>query len=145
LRATARQFNVTRATKLLSVALADLFELQRRILRVGFEQRKLFVGTDAHVRRERPVFPPKARGRAMLHAPLKRLNTTVLFVIQSVGNGVVETACRKVGLKAGIDGLGVVLIQPSIQFRQLRRRQSFDGTFDILHRGYVHECPSIYF
>jgi hypothetical protein len=36
----------------------------------------------------------------MLHAALKRLNTTVLFVIQRAGNGVVETACRKVGLKA---------------------------------------------
>jgi hypothetical protein len=50
----------------------------------------------------------------MLRAALKRLNTTVLFVIRRAGNGVVETACRKVGLKAGIDGLQIVLIQPSI-------------------------------
>jgi hypothetical protein len=50
----------------------------------------------------------------MLHesAFLKRLNATVFLIVQSAADHLVETACGEVGLKAGVNGLRAVLVQP---------------------------------
>src|SRR5262245_29608540 len=104
------------------------------MLRVGLEQRKLPVGAALDVRCKGSVFAPKGRGRPVLHAGLEWLNAPALFVVQCAGNGVVQTTRGKVGLKARVDGLRVVLIQPRIKFGQLLRRQRSDSVFDLLDR-----------
>jgi hypothetical protein len=38
-------------------------------------------------------------------------------------NGFVETTRRKVGLNVSIDGLGMMLVKPQVQFLQLLRRE----------------------
>jgi hypothetical protein len=48
----------------------------------------------------------------MLHPPLQRLDSTVLFVVQSLLDGAIETASRKIGLKANVDGLRAILVKP---------------------------------
>jgi hypothetical protein len=96
----------------LTVPLPQLLELQRRMLWIGFQQRKLLVRPVADFLRERPEFLPKVRGGAMLHPALKRLDSTALFIVQSSFNGVVQTARRKIGLKANVDGLRAILIKP---------------------------------
>ena len=50
----------------------------------------------------------------MLHeaALLKRLNATVFLVVQSAVDCLVETACGKVGLNAGVNGLRAMLVKP---------------------------------
>jgi hypothetical protein len=117
---------------LLPVALANLLELQWRMLRIGFQKQKLFVGPLADLLRERPVSLPEVCTSAMLHPSLKRLETIVFFIAQGSLDGVVETARRKIGLDAGIER--VLLVEPHIQFFQLLRRQGADGAFDFLDR-----------
>jgi hypothetical protein len=61
---------------------------------------------------ERPVLLPKADSGAMLHPRLQRLDSTVLFVVQSLLDGAIETSSRKIGLKANVDGLRTILVKP---------------------------------
>jgi hypothetical protein len=50
----------------------------------------------------------------MLHAAafLKRLNATVFLIVQTAVDGLVETACGEVGLNAGVNRLGAMLVKP---------------------------------
>ncbi len=85
-----------------------------RDVRVPFQQGKLLVGAGADVRGERMIVLPEFGGGAVFHqaACLKWLNATVFLVVQSAGNRFIETACGKVGLNAGIDGLRAILVEP---------------------------------
>ena len=65
---------------------------------------------------------------------LKRLNSTVFFVVQGAVNRLVETACGEVGLNAGVDGLRAMLVKPCVQFFQFRRRKGLYRPFDLLNR-----------
>jgi hypothetical protein len=94
------------------VALTQLLELQGRMLLVGFQQRKLLVRPATDFLRERLVFLPKVGSGAMPHPALKWSGSTALFVIQSAMDSFVETARCKIGLKASVDGLRAILVQP---------------------------------
>jgi len=99
---------------------------------LAFSKANLLVGAAADLLRKRGVCLPEIRSGAM-HL-LKRLNPTVLFVVQSAANRLVQTARRKVGLYPSIDGLRVALVKPGVQLIQLLRRQRIDCTFDFLYR-----------
>jgi len=103
------------------------------MLRVAFQQGKLLVRTAANALRERPIHLPEICIGAVLHPALKRLHSTVLFVIQSSLNGVVKTARREIGLDASIDGVRL-LVKPHAQFFQLLRRERTDSAFDFFDR-----------
>jgi hypothetical protein len=75
----------------------------------------------------------------MLHPALKRLDSTAFFVVQSAMDGFVETARRKIGLNASVDGLRTILVKPGVQFFQLLRRERSDGALDFLHGVQTHE------
>ena len=92
------------------------------MLGAGFQQRKLLVRTVANILRQRRVDVPEARIGAVLHPVLERLHSTVVFVVQSSLNGVIKTACRKIRLDAGVDGVRL-LVKPQTQFFQLLRRE----------------------
>jgi hypothetical protein len=104
------------------------------MLRVCLQQRKLFVGTGADFLRKQVILLPKIRSSAMPHRALERLNSTVLFVVQSAVDGLVQAACGKVGLNASIEGLRAVLVKPQVQFLQLSRRERCYCAFDLLDR-----------
>ena len=65
---------------------------------------------------------------------LNRLNSAVLFVVQSAANSLVQTARRKVGLHASVNGLRMALVKPRIQLAQLLLRQRIYCMFDFLNR-----------
>src|ERR1700674_3904867 len=102
------------------------------MLRICFEQRKLFVGAGADFLREGMVLPPKIGGGAMLHWVLERLYATVLFVVQSALDGSVEASGVKIGLHASVDRRRAVLLKPEVQFLEFARRERSDGAFDLL-------------
>jgi hypothetical protein len=103
------------------------------MLRIALQQRKLLIRPAANLPRERAVFLPIICISAVLHPALKRLDSTVLFVVQGSLDRFVETARRKIGLDTSIDGVGV-LVKPHAQFLQFLRRERADSAFDFLDR-----------
>ena len=59
------------------------------------------------------------------------------MVGQSAIDSVVDTPGIKVGLKLRVDRLGVVLVEPQIQFFSLLRCKCVYGAFDVLY-GAIH-------
>src|ERR1039457_6922971 len=102
------------------------------MLRVCFEQRKLFVRAGTDFRRERMILLPKIGGGAMLHWVLERPHAAVLLVVQSALDGRVEAAGRKIGLNASVNRRRVVLVEPHVQFLYFARRERSDGAFNLL-------------
>jgi len=86
---------------------------------VGFQQGKLLVGNVADVFGQRRILLPKVGGRTMFHSALERLCPAIALVVKRATDCCIETACSKVGLYARINGLGMVLVKPRIQFLQL--------------------------
>jgi hypothetical protein len=78
--------------------------------------------------------PSKNLQRRGAASRLKRLASTVLFVVQSETNGLVETARHKIGLNASVEWLRVMLVTPRVQFFQLLRAERSYGAFDFLDR-----------
>ena len=64
------------------------------MLRVGFQQGELLVGTGSHLLRKRSVFLPEIRSGTMLHGWLERLHSTVFFIGQRATDGFVQAARR---------------------------------------------------
>jgi len=108
------------------------------MLRVCFQQRKLFVGTGADFLREGMVLLPKIGGGAMLHWGLERLCAAVLLVVQGALDGHVEASGRKIGLDASVDRRRAVLLKPCVQFLNFARRERSDGAFDFLDGVKAH-------
>lgn len=82
------------------------------MLRIGFEQRKLFVGTDAYGGRKLPVSFPKTFIR-LVSQKLERLCPSVFVVGSGFLHEVVETAGAGVFLDAEIDRLRpTVVVEP---------------------------------
>jgi hypothetical protein len=54
--------------------------------------------------------PPELGTGVMLHPVLKGLDATVLLVVQSALNRIIEAACCKIGLDANVDELWAVLL-----------------------------------
>ena len=103
------------------------------MLRICFEQRKLFVGAGADFLREGMVLPPKIGGGAMLHWVLERLYATVLLVVQGTLDGSVEASGLKIGLHASVDRRRAVLLKPHVQFLDFARLERSDGAFNLLN------------
>ena len=102
------------------------------MLRICFEQCKLFVGAGADFLREGMVLPPKIGGGAMLHWVLERLYATVLLVVQSALDGSVKVSGLKIGLHASVDRRRAVLLKPEVQFLDFARRERSDGALNLL-------------
>jgi len=68
----------------------------------------------------------------MLHAPLKRLNPTVFFIIESAMNRFIKAAGCNVRLDTLIDKRRMALVKPQVQFVQLLRRERIYGAFNFL-------------
>jgi hypothetical protein len=78
---------------------------------------------------------PKGCGCSILeHAKLKRFGAPVLFIIKRTSNGIVEASRCKIILKASINRLRVVLVEPRIQIRELVRGESGYGAFNFFYR-----------
>jgi hypothetical protein len=101
------------------------------MLRICFQERKLFVGADAYFLREGMVLPTKIGGGAMLYWLLERLYATVLFVVQGALDGRVEASGRKIGLDTSVDRRRAVLLEPQVQFLYFARRERSDGALNL--------------
>jgi len=102
------------------------------MLRICFEQCKLFVGAGTDFLREGMVLPPKIGGGAMLHWVLERLYATVLLVVQGTLDGSVEASGLKIGLHASVDRRREVFLKPDVQFLDFARRERSDGALNLL-------------
>ena len=123
----------------LPASLAKLFEMQRRVLRVGFQQCELLVGPGANVGRQRMIIVPEIRVRAVHHeAGLKELCFSVFVVGHCATDAIVDAPGSKIGLKLRVNGLRAVHIKPRVQFFQFARRQSSDGAFDLSYSIQAH-------
>jgi hypothetical protein len=114
----------------LAAPVADLLELQRRVLRIGFQQRKLLVRPSLNVRRKTLVIVQKnPRSRDESSHASKRLSVSGTAISQSAGNALVEAPGVEIGLKLYVDG--AISIHPRVQLGQFLRRKRTDRTFDL--------------
>jgi hypothetical protein len=97
------------------------------------------------MRRKNSVLLPKICSRRMQHRILERPNAAVLFVFQGTMNGTIESPGRNIRLHASIDGVWVVLVEPSVELRYLLRGKSSDSALDILNRGPAHNDLSLFY
>jgi hypothetical protein len=102
------------------------------MLRICFEQSKLFVGAAADFLREGMVLPPKIGGGAMLHWVLEKLYVTAFLVVQGTLDGSVEVSVLKIGLHASVDRRRAVLLKPEVQFLDFAPGEGSDGAFNLL-------------
>lgn len=131
--AKARYFSVTRADQVfLPVAVADLLELQGRVLRIVFQQRNCLSAVCV-VGGQSMVILPEIRVRDGSLYALERLCVSGLVVGQSAIYTCVDASGVKIGFKLGVDLLWVALVKPPIQSVNLLRRQRIYGAFDFLY------------
>jgi len=102
------------------------------MLRICFQQCKLFVGAGAYFLRKSMVLLPKIGGGAMLHRVLERLCAAVLLVVKCALDGRVEASGRKIGLDTSVDRRRAVLLKPCVQFLDLAGLERSDGAFNLL-------------
>jgi hypothetical protein len=84
----------------------------------------------ADLLRKRAVSLPKSALARTFHSALKRLETIILFVVQSGLDGIVGKTCREIGLDMAVER--VRCWSNHIQFFHLLRRQCAHGAFDFL-------------
>jgi hypothetical protein len=98
------------------VAIAQFLELQRRMLRITFQQRELFIGSGANAwRKGTMVLPRNPRWRGgSLRDRLEGSGVSGFVVGQSAINPVVDASGVKIGFEPRVDGLGVAVVEPDV-------------------------------
>ena len=123
-----------RGPDFLPVALAEFLELQGWVLRIGFQQRELLVGTSADLAGQSIIIVPEIRVRAVDHdaGGSERLRFSSFVVSQGAVNAVIEAPGVKVGLKLRVDRLRAMLVQPCVQLLHLSRCKGRYRAFNLL-------------
>jgi hypothetical protein len=105
----------------LPVALTDLFELQRWVPWIRFQQRELLISPNPDLGRQLLIVMPEIRVRAVSHrsAPLKGPRISIFVISQNPADSRIDASGRKVGLELRVDRLRTMLIHPHIQLFQL--------------------------
>jgi hypothetical protein len=124
----------------LAASVAYFLELQGRVLRVGFQQRKLLIGAGADIGWQSSVVIPEIRVRTMEQEQpaLKRLGSSGLVVGKGAVNTVVDAPRLKVGFKLLVNRLRIVSVKPLVQFFPLLRREGVYCAFNLLYGVQVH-------
>jgi len=118
---------------LLTISVADLLELQRRVLGIGFQQTKLLICTRANGLWQRLIVVPEVSIRTMSgfagqFARSKGTRASITVVGERTGDSVVDPSGVKVFLEPDIDW--AVLVHPCVQLMQGVGREGADGAFD---------------
>lgn len=114
------------------------------MLRVALQERELLCRVFPDLGWKRTVGAPESPGGTMGHiAPLKGPGISGLIVGDSAFYKLIQPPGFKIGLNPGIDRLGLMVIEPSIEFLDLLRRQRLNGAFDFLYGVQAHQ-PSLY-